>query len=216
MNYKLADKESNTIESSLRISQVSSEHHLRNFTCKLVQYQLLSEQQPNSVEQQGGEQLWQTSDTIQLNVAFKPIVTLDVFKSNTNMIRLAIAKAQQQRPSALLSLYRDDIDDVWFRCAYRANPMDERSLKIVWKLNDRVVNVHPNGDVDDRSGGSLGHNSELFAWKSSRVRRESLLSSEVNLTCEVENSVGKGTFNARVTQLCKTLTFFIKFQKDLV
>lgn len=197
--YKLVDKETNTMESALKIHRVSSEHHMRNFTCKLVQIQLSEQQQQqqNSIEQQQqvggelGEQLWQTSDTITLNVAFKPIVTLDVFKSSGNMIRLS------SRSPASISLYRDSNDgddDVWFRCAYRANPSDDR-VSVVWKINGVVQD-------SDRS-----RNPDLFAWKNRHrlLPRQRAIDNEreVNVSCEVENTIGKGLFGARVAQLCK-------------
>ena len=39
INYTLVDKETNTIESVLTISNVTSQFHMNNFTCKLVQIQ---------------------------------------------------------------------------------------------------------------------------------------------------------------------------------
>lgn len=195
ISYKLVDKENNMIESALKINKVNSEHHMRNLTCKLVQYQLSEQQQqqPSSMEQQAagesGEQMWQTSDTLTLNVAFKPIVTMDVFKSSSQMMRLV-------RSPAAISLYRDD-DDVWFRCAYRANPSDDR-VTVVWKVNGVV-------QESDRS-----RNPDLFAWKNRRQRSSNVNAREANVSCEVENSVGKGVFGARAIQLCKFLQFFIK------
>lgn len=131
--------------------------------------------------------MWQTSDTLTLNIAFKPIVTLDVFKSSTNMMRLP------SRSPASLNLYRDD-DDVWFRCAYRANPSDSDRVTVVWKLNGQIQEA-------TSTAADFHRSSDLFAWKSrsSRLRDSPV----VNVTCEVENSVGKGVFNARITQLCK-------------
>lgn len=165
------DKETNAIESSLKLRKVRSEHHLRNFTCKVVQ---------TSEEKTESEQV---SDTVTLNVAFKPIVSLEVFKQSSpvsNVIRLSSRD--------VLNLYQHDSDDVLFRCVYRANPSEPDSVEVVWKLN---------GVVQENS---YTQSPDLFSWN-----KRSTLSNDkrVNLSCEVANSVGKSSFMVEINQLCK-------------
>lgn len=168
------DKETNAIESSLKLRKVRSEHHLRNFTCKVVQ---------TSEEKTDSEQMWQVSDTVTLNVAFKPIVSLEVFKQSSpvsNVIRLSSRD--------VLNLYQHDSDDVLFRCVYRANPSEPDSVEVVWKLN---------GVVQENS---YTQSPDLFSWN-----KRSTLSNDkrLNLSCEVANSVGKSSFMVEINQLCK-------------
>lgn len=144
---------------------------MRNLSCKLVQYQ-----QDEAIE--SGEQLWQVSDTVTLNVAFKPIVSLDVFKSNNQLMTLS--------RDSTISLYQSD-EDVWFRCRFRANPSDER-IGIVWKVDGVVQET-------DRT-----RNPDVFSWRSRSNRRDH---GKINLSCEVENMVGKSSFSVEIIQLCK-------------
>ena len=113
ISFKLADKEQNKIESQLSLVNLTSEFHLSNFTCKLVQ-----------AEDEHQEQLWQTSDIVTVNIGFKPIVNIEL----VNKTKL------RETTEAKLVLYDDT--DVKFKCNFKSNPVDE--LKIEWKLNNVV------------------------------------------------------------------------------
>lgn len=117
------DKETNTIESVLKLNQVNSGHHRANITCKLIQMPV------------GGEQMWQMSDRLMLNVAFKPIVSVEMFKLNANspqpMDRIRLTQPNK------ISLYETD-QETLFGCKFNANPADK--IKIFWKLNNVIQN----------------------------------------------------------------------------
>jgi hypothetical protein len=71
------------------------------------------------------EQLWQQSETVTLNVAFKPIVNIQVKLNNGKNYSL---KSSSNR----IILYDDS--DIDFECKYKSNPVD--SVQVIWKLDD--------------------------------------------------------------------------------
>lgn len=109
--FKFVSKENNSIQSELRLTNLTSEHHSSNYTCKLVQ--------------ENEEQVWQTSDTIMLNIAYKPIVQIDLVNKLTS--------------DKHLNLFDDT--DVQFECKFKSNPADK--LRIEWKLNN-LTQAHSN------------------------------------------------------------------------
>lgn len=111
-------------------------------SCKIVQHDLSD--LTNVRDASNLEQLWQISDTLTLNVAFKPIVRLEVFKmsGNTNgaetinSLKLGSFDTHSLTPSRIY-LYQND-EDVLFSCKFKSNPIDQ--ISIVWKLNGVVQN----------------------------------------------------------------------------
>jgi hypothetical protein len=147
---RLSDKETNSVESLLRLSNVNYLFNTNNFTCKLMQLEDEQQQHPtegsvgvgvNSVsssksndEAGNHQQYWQTSEPISLNVAYKPIVHIDIVKNDQRLQNKQLSEASSSASTnAKLELYDDT--DITFKCAYQANPNDD-SVKVVWKLDD--------------------------------------------------------------------------------
>ncbi len=195
INNRLVDKETNLVESTLSILNINSSFHLNNFTCKLVQYdqELTLESTTSSINNQynddemyadlnskNQEQLWQSSDTITLNVAYKPLVTIDLFAMGKKPL-----VAGENDDDKMISLYEDD--DVSFKCKQKSNPIDP--LNIVWTV-DNVVQSDFN-------------NQKTFKWlkRTNRFMASSSLSNMMNVTCQVANTIGSGHFTYQVAVL---------------
>jgi len=100
ISYALLDIETNQIESTLRLANVSSHDHLSNFTCELAQ----------------AEQTAQASFT--LRVSFKPEVTLGVVDRKGRVLSVS---------GNTLTLFNDT--DLTFTRAFRASPADSVRTK---------------------------------------------------------------------------------------
>ena len=205
INYTLVDKETHTIESTLTLSNVTSLFHMSNFTCKLVQIQdqvdmdvqlkpsefmsLSANEQPftnilelktNSSELAkefaSKQQFWQSSRPITLNVGFKPMVSVEVFNKITH------AKLVTQK----LSLYNDT--DIVFNCLHRSNPIEP--VQVRWLLNGQP-------QTQPETTGS-----HVFKWLQRSNRFDvQLQTAKVNLTCEISNAIGTGSFTHEITVL---------------
>ena len=167
----LVDKEINMIESILHINNIDSSFHMSNFTCKLMQLQF-DEIDYTTDNYKDQEQLWQQSETVTLNVAFKPIVNIQVKLNNGKNYSL---KSSSNR----IILYDDS--DIDFECKYKSNPVD--SVQVIWKLDDINQN-----DFNDKN---------VFNWLK-RTNRFDLYKRPLNLTCQVGNSIGFGSFSYEI------------------
>jgi hypothetical protein len=174
ITYKLVDKETNTIETSLTIENITSDVHMNNYTCKLVQVQDDSADANLSNEQQ----LWQSSEQVVMNVAFKPRVHMSLLQIDSISSNELVTLSTDQLKS--IRLYEDD-NDVAFKCKYTANPND--NLKIVWKLNDQIQAEF--NDVD------------TFTW----AKRAQRGLKQANLTCEVHNLLGQSSITSEISIL---------------
>lgn len=164
IGYRLVDKEVNQVESVLKLRNVRSELHKSNLTCKLSQ----------SVDEAQNEQkLMIESEVVTLNVAFKPIVSLEAFKNKLQLDLRSIDKK--------MFIYKN-CDDVVFKCLFKSNPTD--NIQIKWFINNSVHSVHSNTSTDE--------------FKCSEI---SNLPTEFNLTCQVENTIGKASFTVPITLL---------------
>lgn len=112
--YKLIDKETNSLESTLNILNLNSSIHLNNLTCKLVQQEELNDQQ-----------LWQSSEPYLLNIAFRPQVQVEALKINSSSRIL----------NSNILIYEND-SDILFACKFKSNPSDK--IEIKWKLDNRI------------------------------------------------------------------------------
>ena len=182
---------------------MNSSLNSNNITCKLVQIQQdlpseitinNSKQQPDSTElvdmYLSEQQLWQTSDAILLNIAFKPIISVDMVKSNSTssvsdeFVSHLMIKLNETNKT--IYLYEKDVNVVFY-CKFKSNPYDR--VSIVWKLN---------GVVQNQSDLA---NSGVFIWEK-RSNRKDLNVKQMDLTCDVENKIGVSSFNIDVNMLC--------------
>lgn len=143
---------------------------MNNFTCKLTQE--LNDEKLNKTEK-----LWQLSDVLRLNVAYKPIVNLHVYSGDSKLPDLK----ENNNNNNKLYLYNES--DVVFKCKYNANPVNDGSLKIKWILNNNIES----------------ETSDSFIWNN----RSNLVAKQMNLTCQVSNSIGMGFYTYDISVLCK-------------
>lgn len=198
INYKLVDKETNTIESTLSLKNLTYSLNMNNITCKLVQIQQAdtSSEQSSDVESNSStatsdltseQQLWQTSDPILLNIAFKPVISVDVIKTNESVSSLSELVSYQtitlNQTSSKIYLYESDAG-VLFHCKHKSNPNDQ--INIVWLINGVAQNQTDFADHD------------VFVWRANKFN-----SKEIKLTCEIENRVGLSSFTIDIVILCK-------------
>ena len=150
LSHKLVDKETNTIESVLNITNVNSTFHMSNFTCKLVQIQELNEHKfeeseidnehkANLNDYTNEQQLWKSSETLNLNIGFKPILTLDLVKTSQNSSPISLLGLNPSivQNNSKLFLYNDS--DILFKCLYKSNPVEP--VQITWKINDAIQGI---------------------------------------------------------------------------
>lgn len=83
-----------------------------------------------------------------------------------------------------LTLYDDT--DITFKCNYKSNPLND--AKIEWKLN----NITQKNDINE------------FNWLK-RTDRMDLTNKLFNLTCQVTNSIGTGSFSYQISLIRKFL-----------
>ncbi len=186
--YGLVDKETNAIESSLTILNVTSVYNSNNFTCKVVQ------QQPyrfNSTKSNNKNDLvtnayLNMNSTQMLRIAFKPLISVELI--NLEMKKtIEIKNSQNNIESVSSSLSSTNLTifnetNVLFKCNYKANP-----------INDVVVRWFLNG-VEQQHQDILLTNQFEWAKRADGQSDHDLLHKQTQLMCQVENSVGTSTF----------------------
>jgi hypothetical protein len=194
IDYQLLDKETNKIQSTLTITNVTGQFHLNNFTCKLVQiqdqqlslntsgaasstltngFEVVYNSSKLADEFSSKQQFWQSSKPVSLNIGFKPLIHLAIHNIDSNE---RLTNSSQSR--RLLSLYSDS--NVVFSCLHTSNPSEP--VKIVWFLNNVKQSTF--------QGNS-------FKW----LKRSLLDDQLVNLTCEASNSLGKTVATYQISLL---------------
>ncbi|RMZ99013.1 hemicentin-2-like isoform X1 [Brachionus plicatilis] len=113
---KLIDKETNLVESSLTIKNISSDLNGRTIGC--------------STEQTVNGSVLSTDDTLVLNVAYRPKLTLKIFNQNRS---LTLSHGQNLR------LFGADWHSVKFECSHDSNP---QAAHTQWLLNSTQVLAH--------------------------------------------------------------------------
>ena len=139
---------------------VCTNHQSENDACKLMQIQ----------SSQGN--FWLTSDTIPLNIAFKPRVSIGIKHQQQQEQHNSTPVVRVLENNAPIRLYASEAHS--FVCLFEANPSE--ATRIVWKLDGRVV--------DQQQQHELTLEPPLA----------SSAASGSNLTCEVANTVGTGSF----------------------
>ena len=124
LSFNQVDSQTNTIESQLKITNVTSDFHLKNFTCQLVQ--AISE--PRMVKT---EEILEESETSSLNIAFKPIVFVYVQNLKTKKI-LTSAHFNAQS----ITLFNNS--NLVFKSETRANP---DKVSVLWLIDGVVQNT---------------------------------------------------------------------------
>lgn len=125
ISYEFLEMETNKIESTLSIANISSSYHNKNFTCQLIQN---NETLTNKA-----------SSTYKLNISFKPIITISVKNSDTGM---TINSIDLENNSLILF---NDSRSV-FKSEFLANPIE--SIKSEWLLDGKIQNSINSDEFD--------------------------------------------------------------------
>lgn len=164
------DSETNSIESQLRISNITSDYHLKNFTCQLMQ----SISEPKMVK---SKQVLEESETSSLNIAFKPIVSVDVHNLKTKKVLELIDLNDDS-----LTLFNNS--NLVFRTETEANP--ER-VSVLWLIDGVVQNTKSAAE---------------FNWLE-RSNFYDLNAKSMLLTVRVKNTVGTSEKKFKINVACK-------------